>query len=83
MPAFTTDLHFASFLVATRRLPFRGCVPGERAGQVQFVFEAGEDEKQSLYDEFLSGAPASCVEFCDALKRLRRAIDETTRRRRP
>ncbi len=78
-PYKTSDLTFASYLLATQRLPFTGCeaIP-EPVGDVAFCFNDPMQEGAAIRAEYDAGAQCSPIEFHRALRRLRRLTTSLT-----
>jgi hypothetical protein len=71
----TDSLPFASYLLSTKKLPFLRCQPAQ-AGRVAFVFADSESSGDALYLEFIGGAEAPASSYFDAIRQLRKIMDQ-------
>ena len=72
----TTDLPFAAYLHATRRLRFLVC-QSNGSGRISFLFDDPKGEGEQFHIEFESGAECPAVSFYDSIRHLRRVMDRT------
>ena len=77
----TTDLlHFAAYVDATKQLTFVGCQRAGVGDKILFRFRDPEQRMADLYEQYISGAPCSAIDFSASLRHLRREMSsaETT-----
>ena len=72
----TDNLDFACFLLAARRLPFKGvrAISGH-GSRMEFLFEDTDNQIDTLEAEFSSGAQVSAVAMLTSFRQLRRSMD--------
>jgi len=71
----TTDLlHFAAYLDATRQVTFVECRRAGVGDKILFLFRDSLGQMDALYQEYISGAPCSAIDFSASLRHLRREM---------
>lgn len=70
----TDDLHFATFLDASGRLTFVGCVPAGIGDKIIFRFRDPDGKIEQIYEAYIQGAQVPAIDLGVSLRKLRREM---------